>query len=584
MAVEHPKVVEDLVPKLLPLAAVQRVLQNLLRERVSIRDAVSILEALGEAAAATRNPVLLTEYVRQADPPHGGQALSESLGRAARHGSSIPAIERTVEAAVEHGEQNSHVALAPQAIRDILNRITARIGTPDAPVVAIASSGARYFLRQIAEPVMPNLFFTGAQRSPARVARAVPGQHPVTPGAATLQKTAIPDDLSLVRHTGAGENQCGSNPIFREPWKMPWPPPVRSWETTPCWSTAARLLSNRAIWAITKSSSPPICRPTRAARPPSFLPLPIPPANGWRPTLAGLKKELEGMRRALAHTAFAPAPWMGNSPNLPEAYAALTAAEVDPDLARDIVQGAESRHAGSQAGHAGPGGGFRHALAEELESRITVEPMLGRGEAKPRIVALVGPPGSGKTTTLVKLAVNYGLAARRPVVLVSMDTYRVAAAEQLRSYAAILGVGFQVLETVTALAQAIEENRGKELIFIDTPGLGAGKLEHSPGLARFLSSRTDIDTQLVLSSSTKSADLTRMVDAFEIFRPQRLLFTKLDETGSFGPMLNESARTAKPLSFFTGGQRIPEDLEIASRSRLAELILTARTVEARSAA
>ena len=84
---------------------------------------------------------------------------------------------------------------------------------------------------------------------------------------------------------------------------------------------------------------------------------------------------------------------------------------------------------------------------------------------------------------------NYGLAGRRPVLLLSMDTYRVAAAEQLRSYAAILGVGFQLLETVTALAQAIEENRGKELIFIDTPGLGFGDLDSLGGLARFLATR-----------------------------------------------------------------------------------------------
>src|SRR5208283_3377129 len=107
---------------------------------------------------------------------------------------------------------------------------------------------------------------------------------------------------------------------------------------------------------------------------------------------------------------------------------------------------------------------------------FSVQPTLGCGEASPRKVALVGPPGAGKTSTLVKLAINYGLACRRPVLLLSMDTYRVAAADQLRSYAAILGVGFQLAETVTALAQSIEENRGKELIFIDTPGMAAGDM------------------------------------------------------------------------------------------------------------
>ena len=151
---------------------------------------------------------------------------------------------------------------------------------------------------------------------------------------------------------------------------------------------------------------------------------------------------------------------------------------------------------------------------------------------------------------------------------------RVGAAEQLRSYAAILGVAFQVLETTNALAQAIEENRGKELIFIDTPGFSFGDLEDSTSLAHFLSTRPDIDTHLVLSASMKSADLTRMVDAFEILRPQHLLFTKLDETASFGPIFSEAARTGKPLSFFTTGQRIPEDLEAATQARVVELIMT----------
>jgi flagellar biosynthesis protein FlhF len=316
-------------------------------------------------------------------------------------------------------------------------------------------------------------------------------------------------------------------------------------------------------------------------------------ANGFGDRLSAevgeLKKELEGMRRALTRTAFGPAQWPGASPTLSDGYATLTAGEVSPELAREIVQGAESRLGAARLPLARlaqrpDGAAFERALVEELESRFTVQPVLGRGEGKPRIVALVGPPGSGKTSTLVKLAVNYGLASRRPVLLLSADTYRVAAAEQLRSYAAILGVGFQVLETVAALAQAIEENRGKELIFIDTPGLSAGELEDSGGLAHFLATRTDIDTQLVLSASMKSADLKRVVDSYQGFGAQRLVFTKLDETSSFGPILNEAVRTGKPLSFFTNGQRIPEDLEAVSPRRLTELILNSPAGRTRSVA
>ncbi len=165
VSVEHPKVVEDLVPKLLPLAAVQRVLQNLLRERVSIRDAVSILEALGEAAVATRNPVLLTEYVRQTIRR---TVVKPYLNRAGELAAWFldPSLEQAVEAAVEHGEQNSHLTLSPQALRDVLNRISARLAAPEAPVAAITTTGARYFLRQITESSIPNLFFLAHNEVP----------------------------------------------------------------------------------------------------------------------------------------------------------------------------------------------------------------------------------------------------------------------------------------------------------------------------------------------------------------------------------------------------------------------------------
>ena len=185
VSVEHPKVVEDLVPKLLPLATVQKVLQNLLRERVSIRDAVSILEALGEAAVATRNPVLLTEYVRQAIRR---TVVKPYLNRAGDLPAWFldPAIEQAVEAAVEHGEQNSHLTLAPQAIRDMLNRIASRVA------VARNAGGGDHFLGSAvfpaadrgadpAEPVLP-----GAQRGAAGAAGAVAGEHLVARAAGRM--------------------------------------------------------------------------------------------------------------------------------------------------------------------------------------------------------------------------------------------------------------------------------------------------------------------------------------------------------------------------------------------------------------
>jgi flagellar biosynthesis protein FlhA len=163
---DNSKLVEDLVPKLLPLAAVQRVLQNLLRERVSIRDAVSILEALGEAANVTKNPVLLTEYVRQSIRRVVVKPYLNSSGDLPAY-LLDPSLEQMVESGVEHGEHSSHLNLAPQAIREVLERIRRTVGTPDTPVVAVTSSTARHFLRQMAEPSIRSLFFVSHNEIPA---------------------------------------------------------------------------------------------------------------------------------------------------------------------------------------------------------------------------------------------------------------------------------------------------------------------------------------------------------------------------------------------------------------------------------
>ncbi len=156
VAEENPRVVEDLVPKLLPLATCQKVLQNLLRERVSIRDAVTILEALGDAAQITRNPVLLTEYVRQAIRRMVVQPYLNARGELAAWllGASL---DQMVERATEHGEHTSHLNLAPHQVRDLAEKLARVAGPTETPVVLLTSSGARYFIRQIAETACRNL-------------------------------------------------------------------------------------------------------------------------------------------------------------------------------------------------------------------------------------------------------------------------------------------------------------------------------------------------------------------------------------------------------------------------------------------
>jgi flagellar biosynthesis protein FlhA len=155
VAQENPKVVEDLVPKLLQLATVQRVIQNMLRERVPIRDAVGILEALGEGAQSSKNPVLLTEYVRQSIRRGIIRPLINNQGELPAY-LLDPSIERAIESTVEHAESNSVLTMAPEGIRDILARLARKIDKAESAIV-IASPGSRYFLRQLAEPTFPNL-------------------------------------------------------------------------------------------------------------------------------------------------------------------------------------------------------------------------------------------------------------------------------------------------------------------------------------------------------------------------------------------------------------------------------------------
>jgi flagellar biosynthesis protein FlhA len=152
---ENPRLVEDLVPKLLPLSLVQKVFQNLLRERVSIRDGVTILEALGEGGQVTKNAVLLTEYVRQSIRRMVVRPYLNPSGELPAYFLD-PSLEQALESSLEHGEHASHLNLPPQRLRHIIEQVTRKIGMPEAPVAILTSSPARFFLRQMIESNLPN--------------------------------------------------------------------------------------------------------------------------------------------------------------------------------------------------------------------------------------------------------------------------------------------------------------------------------------------------------------------------------------------------------------------------------------------
>jgi flagellar biosynthesis protein FlhA len=168
VAVDHPKVVEDLVPKLLPLATVHKVLQSLLREQVSIRDAVSILEAIGEAAMTTRNPVLLTEYVRQTIRRSIVTAYVNPNGALSAYFLD-PDLEQTASAAVQHDENNSVLNVPPQFMRELIDRIRRTLNASETPVPIITSSAIRHFLHQFVNPTVPTAVFLSHNEIPPSI-------------------------------------------------------------------------------------------------------------------------------------------------------------------------------------------------------------------------------------------------------------------------------------------------------------------------------------------------------------------------------------------------------------------------------
>ena len=214
----------------------------------------------------------------------------------------------------------------------------------------------------------------------------------------------------------------------------------------------------------------------------------------------------------------------------------------------------------------------RGRLREAIIERVVCSKQMTLNNTSPRILALIGPTGVGKTTTIAKLAA-FAVKQKVRVAIITIDTYRIGAVDQLKAYAGIMGLALTVAETPEALAAAIKANTDKHLIFIDTAGRNPRDQERLLEMKSFLQVDPSIENHLCLAATTRDRELMQIFDRFSLLPLSGVLFTKLDESESFGCILNMHLKHKVPLSYFSNGQRVPEDLLVATPQRVADLVL-----------
>jgi flagellar biosynthesis protein FlhF len=253
----------------------------------------------------------------------------------------------------------------------------------------------------------------------------------------------------------------------------------------------------------------------------------------------------------------------------------LVTAGVEKKLARQLVRTAAFELNPSQLHDEAL---IQEKVAEQLMNEIQVGDLLagvgaGQGVSACSVITLVGPTGVGKTTTIAKIASLGILEKRLRVGLINLDSYKVAAADQLATYAKIMNVPFRSVSTKDELTQAIYDFSSLDLVLIDTTGRSQKDQESLLQLRHMLNGLPNNRNALMISATTKDSDVHEVISRFRIFNPVGLVFSKLDETSVYGGIYNAHRRCGLPLLYFTVGQRVPEDIERASAERVVDLFL-----------
>ena len=217
-------------------------------------------------------------------------------------------------------------------------------------------------------------------------------------------------------------------------------------------------------------------------------------------------------------------------------------------------------------------------IYQKIVLKLGIPHEISLKEGEPALVFFVGPTGVGKTTTIAKIASDFKLEKKARVAMITSDTYRIAAVEQLRTYANILDIPLQVVYTIEELNHAIEQFKDYDLILVDTAGRSHKNKEQCREIQHLVNDCTLLQGMrreifLVLSAATKYKDPLNIVDVYSQMGTYSIIFTKLDETSALGNILNIRLNTSADISYVTSGQTVPDDISILDAQKLAKHLL-----------
>jgi len=327
--------------------------------------------------------------------------------------------------------------------------------------------------------------------------------------------------------------------------------------------------------------APPAPLPTPpAALPPN--PLPLAPLTPPRPRvplapaadeMQGQLNELQQMVRQLCQQSRS---GTSGSADLPDAlfrlYTELIDAEIDEELARGLIERVRQEVKGHDLLDPLM---VKARIARIIEAEIRVTGPIKVRPGRRRLVALVGPTGVGKTTTIAKLAAQYRLKEKRRVGLITVDTYRIAAVEQLRTYADIIDLPMQVVSSPREMRDAVHHMQDLDLILMDTAGRSPKDAVKIRELRALLSEAGADEIHLVLSAVANVRLLEQTAERFAPVGTTAMILTKLDEAAGLGSLLPLVRESLLPLSYLTNGQNVPDDIEVADPRRMSRIMLQA---------